>query len=76
MKDSNKNAFPQLAFSLTFSHLILQEKKKNIKPSRKQLILSSNIRIAIKNYQDISQNYLNINVGNTYSSIRNISTYS
>ncbi|WP_161635346.1 hypothetical protein [Aquimarina macrocephali] len=54
MKDSNKNAFSRLAFSLTFSHLILQKKKKNIKPSRKQLILSSNIPIAIKNYQDIS----------------------
>jgi uncharacterized protein YqkB len=76
MKDFNKNAFPQLAFSLTFSHLVLQEKKKNVKPSRKQLILSSNIPIAIKNYQDISQDYLTINIGNTYSSIRNLSTCS
>ncbi|PKV49044.1 hypothetical protein ATE84_1060 [Aquimarina sp. MAR_2010_214] len=76
MKDFNKNAFPQLAFGLTFSLLTIQEKKKKSKLSKKQIILSSNIPIAPKNYQNISQGYLTIHAGNMYSGIRNFSTSS
>lgn len=76
MKDYNKNAFSQLAFRLTFSHLILQGKKKKGKLSRKQLILSSNSSLVIKNCQEIPQDYSTVYVGNTYSGIGNLSTCS
>ncbi|MBG6133778.1 hypothetical protein IWQ47_005270 [Aquimarina sp. EL_43] len=76
MKDYNKNAFPQLAFRLTFSHLTLQEKKKKGKLSRKKLILSSNSSLVTKNYQEIPQDYPTVYIGNTYPGIGNLSTCS
>ncbi len=64
MKDFNKNTFPQLAFSLIFSSITIQQKDK--------LIFNSPILKCIKNYQDVFQKDSNLNIDISYWNIKQL----